>query len=120
MLVTGSGARPGSEEATQILQAMDSDPVYVELCTTHETFRARLTPKPWRIGMGAPRMGWPTERPSGDDVRQRWVSRYDIASTGRASSARVASFGAPAEATEQRILDLHDVRTEADSGLPLV
>lgn len=119
VLVTGTNARPGAAKATQILQAMDSDPLYVELCTTHETYRARLTPKPWRIGMGALRTDWPTERPSGDDLRQRWVSRYDTASAGRASCERVASFGAAADATEQRLLDLHDMRGKADSGLPL-
>ena len=50
VIVTGSGALPDSDFAADLMAQMDTDEIYVQLCATHRTYRARLTPKPWRIG----------------------------------------------------------------------
>ncbi len=50
---------------------------------------------------------------------QRWVAAYATKSEGRATCRRGGSFGAQSSAIEQRIIDLHDQRSLADSGLPL-
>jgi hypothetical protein len=35
----------------QIGKPLMADPRYLNLCSFQETFRARLTPKPWRVGL---------------------------------------------------------------------
>ncbi len=40
---------PTSPEVNEIMKELRADPLYITLCNTQETFRARLTPKPWRL-----------------------------------------------------------------------
>jgi len=40
---------PGSEETQQIFDVLGADPLYQRLCKAQECFRARLTPKFWRL-----------------------------------------------------------------------
>jgi hypothetical protein len=39
---------PNSDETRKIMQSLYVDPLYLTLCRRQSTFRARLTPKPWR------------------------------------------------------------------------
>jgi hypothetical protein len=54
---------PDDPEAGRFFEALGTDRVYVRMCEKQRCFRARLSPKPWRIGMTAhilPRRGvWP-------------------------------------------------------------
>lgn len=42
---------PTSKETKALLNQLYCDPLYVTLCSRQETFRARLTPKPWRSSL---------------------------------------------------------------------
>lgn len=119
VIVTGSGALPDSDEAADLMAEMNTDEVYVQLCATHGTYRARLTPKPWRIRHRPLGSIWPFRDQGDERWTQRWVDDYNSKSDGRATCRRVGSFGAGSSAVEQRIIDLHDQRSLADSGLPL-
>ena len=59
VLVTGASAPPASDRARELLTELGSDPLYVELCSTHDSYRARLTPKPFRVGERALSVSWP-------------------------------------------------------------
>ena len=63
--VTGAAAPPASDRARALLTELGSDPLYVELCSTHDSYRARLTPKPFRIGQRALAVPWPFARRRG-------------------------------------------------------
>lgn len=119
VLVTGSGALPTSPEAAEIMAALDTDPVYVTLCATHATYRARLTPKPWRVGRNALHISWPHRNEHAQKWAQRWVAGYDADSQGYATCSHIASFGTEPSAAEHRVMDLHDQRTLAREELPL-
>ena len=68
---------PLSAETQTILERLDSDDLYIRLCRSQECFRARLTPKPWRCGVGNP----PNRYPREDDREERrfvsWLKDYD-------------------------------------------
>lgn len=119
VMVTGSGALPTSEDAVEIMTALDTDPVYVTLCATHATYRARLTPKPWRVGSRRLSLPWPYRDEADEKWAQRWVKDYDATSQGYATCRHIASFGAGPSPVERRVLDLHDQRTLAHDELPL-
>ncbi len=54
-LETSGLHEPASDRAEALLGALGCDPLYVRLCRAQQSFRARLTPKPWRCGIvGAP------------------------------------------------------------------
>ncbi|MGB5952941.1 MAG: hypothetical protein WBG57_10590 [Ornithinimicrobium sp.] len=119
VIVSGSYALPTSPEAVDIMAALDTDPVYVTLCATHATYRARLTPKPWRVGRNPLQVTWPYRNEHAQKWTQRWVADYDAKSQGYATCSHIASFGAEPSPIERRVMDLHDQRTLAHDDLPL-
>ncbi len=75
VIVTGGDLPPGAAASEEVLRALDSDPIYVTLCRTHQTYRARLTPKPWRCGHPALAVVWPLPRDADHQRWEDWVSR---------------------------------------------
>ncbi|TDM06025.1 MAG: hypothetical protein C4K60_15280 [Ideonella sp. MAG2] len=71
---------PPSDEVAKFFQAVGADPLYVRMCQRQRCFRARLTGKPWRMGIEhhlRPRPGvWPVA-PERLALRQRWVDVYE-------------------------------------------
>lgn len=117
MVVSGSGLSPESPDAQALMTEVDSDELYVLLCRVHDSYRARLTPKPWRVGMPpCPGAGpWMAE----DHHYLQWVKRYITVSEGTAVCRLVEAHGPEPDPLERRIIDLHDRATLAESGLRL-
>src|SRR5690606_21189777 len=113
-------AEPTSATGEQILADLGADPIYRELCRTHGMFRARLTPKPWRLPrIKAPAGRWPYETARAERRFEQWLSAYTAASAGYAVCQLVATYGPEPSPVEQRVIDLHDDRTRAQAALPL-
>lgn len=75
-LVTHRPYTPGSAEAEQVLNTFGSDPVYATLCKIQDCFRARLSPKPWRIGMDCPPRYFPFSD-ARKPIFEKWKAEYD-------------------------------------------
>jgi hypothetical protein len=85
-----------------------------------KSFRARLTPRPWRIGLPKPPHRFPFEASAEEREMAEWVRRYDAASERHATCRFVEALGSGAVHPEvEPLLRLHDERTRATSGLPL-
>jgi hypothetical protein len=114
---------PAGDEADHCFRELAGDPVYARMCRKQRCFRARVSPKPWRIGISAhlkPRTGvWPID-PEKLPLREAWVRDYAQRSTGHAACRFVARFGSdrihPAAEAVRR---WHDELSRADSSLPL-
>lgn len=118
VIVTGGDLPPGTPAAEKVLTELRSDPVYVLLCATHETYRARLTPKPWRVGWGAATVAWPYE--PGEEARaERWTTQYADRCAGHATTRLLSVTGAEPTAKEAQVLAVHDGTTRATEALPL-
>ena len=61
LLFTDQPYDPASQEAQHIMAALGVDERYARLCASQGTFRARLTPKPWRIGISNPPARFPKD-----------------------------------------------------------
>lgn len=108
-----------SDETRAALEALGSDPTYVKLCRGQGCFRARLTPKPWRIGVPAPPGRFP-RTPDAERRFEEWLARYRQRALGHATCAFVATLGSGRIADELApLVRLHDDRTGADTGRPL-
>jgi hypothetical protein len=77
LLATHDGFDPASSATQGLLASLGSDPLYATLCRVQACFRARLTPKPWRIGLKAPNWHYPFESPTSESRFQAWLQRYD-------------------------------------------
>ena len=119
VLVTGAEAPPMSERARDLLTELRSDPLYVELCSTHDSYRARLTPKPFRIGLPALPVGWPCGSDTLERAWLRWVDEYEAAQQGWATCRLISASGPLPGQDEQRLVELHDARCRVDARLPL-
>lgn len=114
---------PRDPVVVKFFRALSADPVYVRMCLNQKCFRARVSPKPWRIGINMhirPRPGvWPV-RSEALPKRTRWVSSYEQAGRGFASCRFIAAVGASViHPTAQAVQILHDELCQATSGLPI-
>lgn len=111
ILVMNDTYEPVSDKAISILKALNSDKTYIQMCKNQKCFRARVSPKPWRIGVDRlrPRPGvWPI-KPEKLQQRNNWVTEYNEASKNYRSCYFVKHIGShtTTEKTE-RVRDLHD------------
>lgn len=92
-LITNEVFDPTGREAVDILQQMNSDPLYVRLCQAQGCFRARLTPKPWRVDLDGPPARFPWDDVGSETRYREWERRYAHVSAGFAVCRPIAQFG---------------------------
>lgn len=113
---------PRGDEALEFLQQIRSDPIYVRMCQNQNCFRARVSPKPWRIGIEhiRPRPGvWPI-KPEKMPGRIAWVKDYEAAARDFASCRFEVDLGNQSVNRKcERVRKLHDDYCRSNSSLPL-
>lgn len=120
VLITSSSFRPGDSAAEDMLRQFGSDPLYIRLCRLQESFRARLTPKPWRCGLRNPPVMFPFETPLEQSRFDAWEKTYAGASGRFATCRFMASFGSGRVVSGfEELVRYHDRETKAASSLPL-
>lgn len=117
LLATHQPFEPRSQEVSDFFDAVGADPVYVQMCRNQNCFRARLTAKPWRIGIEShlrPRPGvWPIREES-KAIRKTWINAYEAKHPGFASCHYLASFGSGIIHDSIRdLVDYHDRHSHA-------
>ncbi|GAB4319557.1 MAG: hypothetical protein Kow0059_13630 [Candidatus Sumerlaeia bacterium] len=111
---------PAGREAKDLMTATGTDPAFARLCAAQNSFRARLTPKPWRLKVPLP----PGQHPRQDDQMKRqfaeWLARYERASSNHAVCRYIESIGtaSPGPAA-RRLIELHDRLTRCTEQMPL-
>src|SRR5699024_5859258 len=87
---------PDDPEVAECFAALGVDPAYARMCLRQRCFRARVSAKPWRIGIDdhiQPRRGaWPVA-PEWEAPRAAWVARYEEAAQGYAACRFVETLG---------------------------
>lgn len=107
---------PDSKEANQLLERLGSDKLYVKLCERQSCFRARLSPKPWRIQMSSPPTRFPFQTPNHQQWFEEWVVKYEKASKDYSVCTPVGEFGNPRIADNvELVLQVHDLYCCGDS-----
>lgn len=120
LLATHAEFDPVSSETRQLLSSLGSDPLYTVLCRQQACFRARLTPKPWRIGLRAPAWRYPFESSSHASAFQGWLGRYEAAAPRFAVCRLLVELGAARQAPEAAVVAaFHDRYTCPPGNLPL-
>lgn len=110
---------PDGPDTRQLMAATDTDPDYRRLCAAQRSFRARLTPKPWRCGSERMHPRYP--RSDDNQTRfQTWLEQYESAcgSFSTCEYLETVGSGRPIEAFEE-LLELHDRITRSAETLPL-
>ena len=119
-LVTHAPFGPTETETIAAMEALGADPQYVRLCRAQKSFRARLTPKPWRMHMENPPVRFPYENAGDERVMRDWEARYDAAARAHATCQLLEVVGSGEEHPDVApVVRLHDEQTGAESGRPL-
>lgn len=120
-LATHATFDPNAPAVAECFRALGTDPIYVRMCSRQHCFRARVSPKPWRIGIGRHlRPGvWPVD-PAKLPERQRWIEEYERAAKDFASCRFLESLGSGSvDPAVMDVLEIHDELCRADSDLPI-
>lgn len=103
---------PTSSAIVQAMQELGADMRYIRLCQAQACFRARLTPKPWRLKGGKmqrPGVRYPWANASEEQIQRRWEQTYHSRSGGFAVCKLLANLGSsPVHPEAEQILYLHD------------
>jgi hypothetical protein len=107
----------------EFFAALGVDPVYAKMCRNQRCFRARVSPKPWRIGIAShmrPRPGvWPV-KPEHLEKRQSWISNYETVATRFASCRFIEAIGSgTVHPKADAVCTLHDRMSLALSGMEI-
>ncbi len=111
---------PKSESAQDFLAGFGSDPAFMKLCRIQGSFRARLTPKPWRLDLALPPNQYPRDEPAAQAEFDAWLKGYEQACSGFATCKFLESMGSTRPSSETlALVEEHDRMTRAQSDLPL-
>ena len=112
---------PREPEIKACFDALGVDPMYARKCFNQNCFRARISPKPRRIGL--PRLRSPyfaAWRPEHADLpaRREWIAAYETRAEAYAACRHVETLGsAHADPAAEAVQHLHDAFCRADQNL---
>lgn len=109
------GVELGSERQRRLFAALNVDRLYSKLCDSQRCWRARLSPKPFHLGL--PRFPQPEESSGALEAIAAWVSRYEERTAHLAVCRLIDTVGRD---ISDPVLDYHDRMTRArESDLTL-
>jgi hypothetical protein len=122
-MVTHRRFAPRDPEVRACFDALGVDPLYARMCFRQDCFRARVSPKPWRMGM--PRLHPPYSavwRPEHAALpgRAMWIGQYESESRDYAACRYLETLGNGEE--DPAIVPLrvlHDDLCRAERELPI-
>lgn len=111
---------PDTPETTDVLQGSRADPAFIQLCRIQKSFRARLTPKPWRCHVPLPPGRFPYQTSSEHQQFESWLRGYEAACHGYAVCRYLESVGSGgALESLEPLIRFHDAATRFQDDLPL-
>lgn len=114
---------PVAKETEDFFSSLKADPIYRQMCKNQRCFRARVSPKPWRIGVEAhlkPRPGvWPINSERMPE-RLKWIEAYEKASYKYASCQFEEKLGSNIVSSKaEYVRSLHDKYCNANAHWPI-
>ncbi len=120
LLATHDLFDPADAATMPLLESLGADPLYVKLCHAQQSFRARLTPKPYRCGSEVNRIRFPREDPQENEAFEKWKAGYEQSSQRYATCRYQGAMGNEILHPEaENIIALHDDLTRAHENLEL-
>jgi hypothetical protein len=120
VIATHSFFDPASDSTRSLFESLGTDPLYVRLCKAQDSFRARLTPKPWRCGHTSNTIGWPRETDDQQRRFEKWKSDYVARQSDYATCRFLGELGDGSMHPEvETIVEIHDRTTRCHESLVL-
>ena len=108
VLVTNKDFNPRSKESRRMMNDFNSDYLYRWLCVKQNCYRARLTPKPYRIKQKAIKVVFPNRNNEEQATLTNWIKEYEQKSSRFSTCQLVNQFG---EVKMNPVIEYHDKLT---------
>ena len=123
LLITHQTFDPTDEQVTAFFGKMGVDSLYSIMCKNQRCFRARVSPKPWRINMpnsiSSSHRVWPFS-PNHTAERQKWLVQYEEKAKNYASCQFIEAIGnSDVDSKAAQVIELHDQLSQANKDLPI-
>jgi hypothetical protein len=119
-IATSSLFDPQSEVAHDLMRYLETDPLYQRLCRLQCTFRVRLTPKFWRIGIRQRPLHKPSQNPKDLEWMQVWLEQYHNKCQNHCTARFLGELGQSShDPTIEKVIALHDMRCKVGQSLEL-
>lgn len=115
-IVTGWKFGPKSSETEKLMKEFQNDELYSVLCKKQGCYRARLTPKPYRMRCKAHKVVHPFPDRAAETAFQTWLSEYELKRQNFATCRFIAELG---KVQTSPVIQYHDERTGVQSSLKL-
>ncbi len=120
VIATHALFEPAADSTRALFESLGADPMYVRLCKAQDSFRARLTPKPWRCGHASNTVGWPREDADQQERFEKWNSVYIARQSSFATCRFLGAIGnGSVHPDVKTIVEVHDRTTRCDESLDL-
>jgi hypothetical protein len=120
VIATHSLFEPTADSTQSLFESLGTDPMYMQLCKAQDSFRARLTPKPWRCGHTSNTIGWPREDADLQERFENWKSVYLERQSNYATCRFLGELGSGSIHPDVKtIVEVHDRTTRCDESLDL-
>ncbi|MBO4618652.1 MAG: hypothetical protein J5654_00935 [Victivallales bacterium] len=107
------------KDCQKLMKCFHADPLYTTLCRSQNCYRARLTPKPYRIRIPKCRFDFPEDNPETLAFQQHWITQYNAHSEPFAVCHYLGTLNGAEGQSADVVVRYHDDRTHAFSNLPL-
>src|SRR5215216_158067 len=115
VIVLGKAFAARDRETGNVMNEFHCDKLYMTLCQRQGCFRARLTPKPYRMNIRRHKVPFPRQ---GDDPElQQWLADYERESRNFSTCRFIEQLGA--RHAMDHVVQLHDEITDANFRQPL-
>jgi hypothetical protein len=115
VIVLGKEFDPRNGETKKMMDEFNCDPLYTRLCVKQGCYRARLTPKPYRMNMSPYKVKFP--RQEQDQEFQQWLTNYESVSRNFSVCQLIEQIGTGYSLNES--IRLHDDVTGVNYRQPL-
>ena len=120
ILVTHDFFDPAQVGSMKVFDELEVDPLYRKLCITQKSFRARLSPKPYRCSYYRCPVRWPWSSPEEQQEFKSWEIEYAESCESVATCMFLSKLGSQQIPPEiERIIQVHDQKTKAMTKQPL-
>lgn len=120
LIFTGKLYDPKDEGTLALLDSLGSDPMYIKLTKNQSCFRARMTPKPWRIKCDRPPHRFPYLNEKEYTAHMKWLEDYSNKSRNYKICTLIGGADNALEICEiKKIVDLHDRMASVKDEMPL-
>jgi hypothetical protein len=105
ILITNKAFAPRSQESKRIMSDFNSDYLYRWLCVKQNCYRARLTPKPYRVKQKKIKVIYPNRNELQQQELLNWVNEYEQKNKSFSTCRLVKEYG---RTRMNKVIEYHD------------